>query len=143
DRERVVEALQEQVGEGRLTLAEFEQRSTEAYSTCKTVADLRARTKDLPGDPLAPPKPPLASWQQPWPMPAVAPWAQRTYPPNRGYSGPPLRGGVNPVRVAVTVLITMWIVALVVGSAFLHFPFLPLVFLVPFLVARGGRRRFR
>ncbi len=142
DRERVVQALQEQVGEGRLTLEEFEQRSTDAYSTCKTVADLRALTKDLPVDPLAPPKPPLASWQQPYPLPAVAPWAQRTYPPNRGYGGPPFRRGVHPVRIAATVLITMWIIAVVVGTAF-HFPFFLMLFFVPFLVARGGRRRFR
>jgi hypothetical protein len=143
DRERVVQALQEQAGEGRLTLSEFEERSTEVYATAKTIGDLRALTKDLPVDPLAPPKPPLASWQQPYPMPAIPPWAQRTFPPNRNYNGaPPFRRGVHPVRVAATVLITMWIIAVVVGTAF-HFPFFLMLFFVPFLVARGGRRRFR
>jgi hypothetical protein len=137
DRERVVQALQEQVGEGRLTLTEFEERSSEAYSTAKTVGDLRALTNDLPVDPLAPPKPPLASWQQPYPMPAVPPWAQRTY-----NGTPPFRRGVHPVRIAATVLISMWIIAVIVGTAF-HFPFFLMLFFVPFLVARGGRRRFR
>ena len=102
DRERVVQALQEQVGEGRLTLTEFEERSSEAYSSAKTVADLRALTKDLPVDPLAPPKPPLASWQQPYPMPAVPPWAQRTY-----NGTPPFRRGVHPVRIAAIIADTI------------------------------------
>jgi uncharacterized protein DUF1707 len=143
DREQVVQALQEQVGEGRLTLSEFEERSSEAYSTAKTVGDLRGLTKDLPVDPLAPPKPPLAAWQQPYPMPAIPPWAQRTFPPNRGQNGtPPFRRGVHPVRIAATVLISMWIIAAIVGTAF-HFQFFLLLFFVPFLLARGGRRRFR
>ena len=96
-----------------------------------------------PPKPLAPPKPPLAAWQQPYPMPAIPPWAQRTFPPNRGQNGtPPYRRGVHPVRIAATVLISMWIIAAIVGTAF-HFQFFLLLFFVPFLLARGGRRRFR
>ena len=147
DREKVVQALQEQVGEGRLTLAEFEQRSTDAYATAKTVGDLRALTKDLPVDPLAPPKPPLASWQQPWPMPVNPPWAQtqRSYTggpyPNPRRIGPSPVRRVHPMRIAVAALMMMLAVSLVANVA-IHvlFPWGLLVILF-FVFASGGRRR--
>jgi Domain of unknown function (DUF1707) len=72
DRERVVQALQEQVGEGRLTIAEFEERSGTAYAA-KTVGELRKLTEDLPVEPLAPAN--VAPWQEPFPMPDLPPWA--------------------------------------------------------------------
>ena len=78
DRERVVQALQEQVGEGRLTLEEFEERSTAVYEA-KTVGDLRKLLEDLPVDVFPQPAPPFAmgaAWQRPFPMPAIPPWQQ-------------------------------------------------------------------
>ncbi len=143
DREKVVQALQEQVGEGRLTLAEFEQRSTDAYATAKTVGDLRALTKDLPVDPLAPPKPPLASWQQPWPMPITPPWAQQqdyTNLTNRRIGPPPMRR-VHPLRIAVAALVMLLAVGAVANVAFhVLFPW-PLLIILFFVFAGGGRRR--
>jgi Domain of unknown function (DUF1707) len=146
DRERVVQALQEQVGEGRLTLSEFEQRSTDAYATAKTVGDLRELLNDLPVDPLAPPPKPLASWQQPYPMPAIPPWAQRTFPADHNSYGPPVNrpAGGHPVRIAAGLLMAMWLAAAIVGAAFHVFVFpLPLLFIVFFLLRGNRRRRYR
>ncbi|HEX4704398.1 MAG TPA: DUF1707 domain-containing protein [Pseudonocardiaceae bacterium] len=146
DRERVVQALQEQVGEGRITLSEFEQRSTEAYATAKTVGDLRELTRDLPVDPLAPPKPaagPTDPWQHPYPMPAIPPWAQRTFPANHPYGGQVQYRRVHPVRIAAAAMMTLWLVTAVVGAVFHVFVFpLPLLF-IAFILLRNGRRRFR
>lgn len=147
DREKVVQALQEQVGEGRLTLAEFEQRSTAAYASAKTVGDLRALTNDLPVDPLAPPIADLPSWQQPWPMPINPPWAatQRMYNngpnPNRRRIGPSPMRRVHPMRIAVAAVIMILAVGLVANVA-VHvlFPWGLLVILF-FVFASGGRRR--
>ena len=47
DREAVVERLQQAVGEGRITLAEFDERAGAAYDA-KTRGDLEALTADLP-----------------------------------------------------------------------------------------------
>lgn len=52
DRERVADALQRHTAEGRLTLDEFDQRSTAAYAA-RTIGDLDVITADLP--PLAEP----------------------------------------------------------------------------------------
>lgn len=49
DRERVVEILRDQTGQGRLTLDEFEERMSAAYAA-KTWDDLRPLTRDLPID---------------------------------------------------------------------------------------------
>jgi hypothetical protein len=132
-----VQALQEQVGEGRLTLAEFEERSGQAY-VAKTVGELRVLTKDLPLDPLAPPP---APWQQPFAMPAIPPWAQRTFPAHPN-SRPPVRR-VNPAGVAVLMLFALLVVQGVVAitAHVLFFP-LPLLFIMLVLM-RPGRRRYR
>lgn len=47
EREKTVEALQRAVGEGRITMAEFEERAAAAY-TAKTRAELNVLTDDLP-----------------------------------------------------------------------------------------------
>jgi hypothetical protein len=47
EREKTVEALQHAVGEGRLTMAEFEERAAAAYAA-KTRAELNVLTADLP-----------------------------------------------------------------------------------------------
>jgi hypothetical protein len=142
DRERVVQALQEQVGEGRLTLAEFEERSGEAYQA-KTVGELRVLFKDLPHDPLAPPVQPQAPWQQAFPLPAIPPWAQRTFPsyPQQRRPLPPARRG-SPLAAVMLVLVGLLVLQGVLAVA-LHvfFPIIPLVFLLFVLRPRG--RRFR
>ena len=134
DREKVVHALQEQVGEGRLTLAEFEERSGEAYGA-KTVGELRALFKDLPHDPLAPAS---AAWQQPFPLPAVPPWAPsyRRLPPQ------PVRPGGGPVAAVMLVLVGLLLVQGVLAiAAHVFFPIFPLVFLLFILRPRGRRYR--
>jgi hypothetical protein len=47
EREKAVERLQHAVGEGRITMAEFEERAQAAYSA-KTRAELDVLTADLP-----------------------------------------------------------------------------------------------
>ncbi|MGF7238852.1 MAG: DUF1707 SHOCT-like domain-containing protein [Frankia sp.] len=47
DREAVVKLLQRAVGEGRITVAEFEERTRAAFAA-KTYADLDVLTTDLP-----------------------------------------------------------------------------------------------
>jgi hypothetical protein len=50
DRERVVVILRDGYAAGRLSLAEFDDRTTAAFSA-RTWDELRALTRDLPGDP--------------------------------------------------------------------------------------------
>jgi hypothetical protein len=135
DRERVVQALQEQVGEGRLTLQEFEERSTAVYEA-KTVGELRELLADLPVDVFPQPAPhPFATgaaWQQPFPMPAIPPWQQRRV----------VRGGPRPSPVLFVVL--AFLAFSVIGSALAAAPYiLPavlLMFIVLRVAARGGGR---
>jgi hypothetical protein len=47
DRDQVAETLREHYAQGRLTMEEFDERST-AASTAKTMGELRALTADLP-----------------------------------------------------------------------------------------------
>jgi Domain of unknown function (DUF1707) len=49
DREQVVEVLRDHYAEGRLTLDEFDERTSSAYAA-KTRTDLRKLTNDLPVD---------------------------------------------------------------------------------------------
>jgi hypothetical protein len=76
DRESVVSALRQAYSEGRLTLDEFEERTSAAYMA-KTWGELRALTADLPVQPVldagslpAPAQPPIP--QVPGPQPGQA-----------------------------------------------------------------------
>lgn len=133
DRERVVQALQEQVGEGRLTLVEFEERSGQAYDA-KTVGELRKLTDDLPVDPLAPAAD-LAPWQRPFPL--SDPWGRPTYGQR---SLPPARHAGPAFGVAVVLLVALAVVGGIVAvtTGFFVFP-LPLLFLI-LMMSRPGRR---
>jgi hypothetical protein len=136
DRERVVQALQEQVGEGRLTLPEFEERSTAVYDA-KTVGDLRKLLVDLPVDVFPQHAPPPfamggAAWQQPFPMPAIPPWQQPRV----------VRAGGRPNPVVMVILAFVMFAA--VGTAISLLPYLlPLAFVAFFVLraAAGGRGR--
>lgn len=139
DRERVVQALQEQVGEGRLTLDEFEQRSKSVYEA-KTIADLREIVKDLPVNLFPEPAAHTPPWAQPFPMPAVPPWHQ-----NPGSRQVAIRR--NPLLIALAAIAVLIIVGNVIGllaGVALHFVF-P-VFLVGFILMRvagvGRGRRY-
>jgi hypothetical protein len=80
DREAVVAALRDAYTAGRLTLAEFDERTTAAYAG-KTWGDLRALTTDLPekaelgADLPKPPIPPV----HPLMLPAGRPMDMRPY----------------------------------------------------------------
>lgn len=82
DREQVVEILRGQYTEGRLTLEEFDERTSAAYAG-KTWGDLLNLTRDLPvrprfsnpavpsADPQPSPRPPRGV---PWPLVRLAPF---------------------------------------------------------------------
>lgn len=136
DREKVVAALQEQVGLGRLTLPEFEERSTAAYSAV-TVGELRALLKDLPVDNLFPRATP--SWQPPIPLPVTPPWS-------RGGQYP-VRRGPSPLLIGLGVFFVLMVAgeafgAIAAGGRFL-FPLVPLFFVLFIILRRGPGRRYR
>jgi hypothetical protein len=60
DRDQVAESLREHYAQGRLTMEEYDERTTAAVSA-KTMGDLRALTADLPGL-SAPADPPERAW---------------------------------------------------------------------------------
>ncbi|HEX3786776.1 MAG TPA: DUF1707 domain-containing protein [Pseudonocardiaceae bacterium] len=146
DRQKVVQALQEQVGAGRLTLPEFEERTDRAYAAT-TVGELRELTADLPIEVFPQAAPQAQSWQGPFPLPSVPPWGrQQAMPPRQGGRFPVRR--VPPLVIAGAVI---GVILLLNGVAFaldagLHlvFPVLPL-FIVLFVLFRrgGGGRRYR
>lgn len=66
DRENVAATLREQYAQGRLTMEEFDERSSAAYAA-RTLGELRALTADLPAEPPARPargawSPRMAGW---------------------------------------------------------------------------------
>lgn len=72
ERERAAARLADEVGTGRLTLAEYEQRVDRAYAA-RTAADLAAVTADLPS--AAPRPTPSSSVPTARRLPAGAAWA--------------------------------------------------------------------
>lgn len=134
DRERVVRALQEQVGEGRLTLSEFEQRTESAYAA-KTIGQLRELTRDLPVD-VFPYAFVQAPWQRPFAMPPES-WSVQRFPLHR-----PRRP--HPVLMAVMAVIGLMVLADVVGAVLWGVPLVFPVLLVAFMLLRitSGRRGY-
>ncbi len=141
DREKVVQALQEQVGEGRLTLQEFEERSGAVYEA-KTVGDLRTLIADLPVDlfPTTQQSPfgTGSPWQQPYPVPTIQPWQQQRV----------IRSGA---RTSPLVFVMMaFVVFAIAGESLVAIgpfilPLLILGFVVTRIIAargRGGGRRY-
>jgi hypothetical protein len=77
ERESVVDVLRDAYTEGRLTLEEFEERTSAAYAS-KTWADLRELTADLPVEPvLGADLPQRQAYRQP-PVRQMVPSAPRT-----------------------------------------------------------------
>ncbi|MFI6594711.1 DUF1707 domain-containing protein [Nonomuraea sp. NPDC050536] len=75
DREKVAETLRENYAQGRLTLEEFDERTTSAYAA-KTLGDLRSLTGDLPvpavrPQPVPEAPPPRNPHQSMWWVPFV------------------------------------------------------------------------
>ncbi|HVX45676.1 MAG TPA: DUF1707 domain-containing protein [Mycobacteriales bacterium] len=87
DREKTVARLQQAFAEGRLELAEMDERTAAAYAA-KTLGDLAALTRDLPaaGSAPVPPQPqanpaPAPQSTRPQHNPDVWRWAQYGLPP--------------------------------------------------------------
>jgi hypothetical protein len=143
DRERVVSALQEQVGAGRLTLEEFDERSNVAY-TARTVGELRKLTRDLPVDLFPEPMRPFGgapfagtpgAWSAPYQQAA-----QRA-----GRQAMPLRR-MHPLLLIPLAFVALMVVGDVIGVVFmgarLLFPLVILAF-VAMRIAGISRRRGR
>jgi hypothetical protein len=130
DREQVVEILRGQYTEGRLTLEEFDERTSAAYAG-KTWGDLLNLTRDLPARPrFTGPALPQGTDPQPPPRPHGPPW--------------PL------IRLAPFLL--FWLVLASMGGWFwggpsdgryhgAFFPIIPLVLIFLVIRALVGRRR--
>lgn len=132
DRQRVVDALQEQTGQGRLSLQEFDQRSTDAYAAI-TLGELRKLISDLPIDVL--------------PLGAIS---------NTPYSNHLSRSAADPMSITrqslsprmrrmltvATVVLLVMVVAGTATSIAMHTFFLPLPLLIlGFVLLRGSRGR--
>lgn len=146
DREKVIQALQEQVGTGRLTLAEFEQRSAEANAAV-TIGDLRKLTADLPIDPFPQPTQQIPGWPTPTPMPPQPPWANQNW--GNQWWGNRLANRPSPMMLAVGVgfgIMVLVALAAVLTVGRIAFPIVPLFFVL-FLILRrrgpGPGRRYR
>ena len=132
DREQVVEILRGQYTEGRLTLEEFDERTSAAYAG-KTWGDLLSLTRDLPVRlRFGAPAPQPAADQQP-PQP----------PPHHGPPWPLIR---------LAPFLLFWLILAMGGwfwsgphdgrySGFPFFPIIPLVIIFVLIRALAGRRR--
>ncbi len=129
DRERTIGILREAYALGRLTLAEFDERTTAALAG-RTWGDLRALTQDLPAGTGPPsghtgPRTPVA---RPVPPAPAAPAA------------PPARPASERVRLLPVLLIALFWLAMSLwaraGAALI-----PVVFLLLIAMQSAGRRR--
>jgi hypothetical protein len=125
DREHVVEILREAYSAGRLTLEEFDERTTSAFAA-KTWGGLRSLTRDLPQQArLAVPRPEPGLKPAPEKLPAAA--------------GPPRRR-VSPMLP----ILVIWLgIALTAREPFAFVPVLVILFMLLRLATRptGGNRR--
>jgi hypothetical protein len=87
DRQRVVEKLGKHLGEGRLTVAEFDERVTRAHAAVY-LDELPALTVDLPADPL----------------------------PIRRPAGPPVRAAQVAIALLIAMVFTWSVVAVAYGA---------------------------
>jgi hypothetical protein len=94
ERDSVVDVLRDAYTDGRITLAEFEERTSAAYAS-KTWTDLRELTSDLPVEPVLGADLP----QRPPPPQPVAPVMPAVPRPRQGGRGRPL-GRLLPVIFA-------------------------------------------
>ena len=92
ERESVVDVLRDAYTEGRLTLEEFEERTSAAYAS-KTWTDLRELTGDLPVEPVLGAD--LPQWR-PYPVPAAKHMVPAAARPRNGGRDRPL-GRLLPV----------------------------------------------
>ena len=101
DRERVAQVLHTALAEGRLTVAELEERLDTVYAA-KTLGELEPVTLDLPGHTDLVPRPPAGV---PWPGVPKAPSAPARLAPNMPVS-PDDRVGGTPTSAAAFALMS-------------------------------------
>lgn len=122
DREHVVEILREAYSAGRLSLEEFDERTTTAFAT-KTWGGLRALTRDLPQQ---------ASLALPRPEPEVKPAPEKPLPVA---AGPPRRR-LSPMLP----ILVIWLgIALTAREPFAFIPVLAILFMLLRLATRPTR----
>jgi hypothetical protein len=133
DREVVVSTLRDAYTAGRLTLEEFDERTTAAYAS-RTWGELRTLTEDLPLQPI------LGADVPGRPLPEPALMAQEN-PPAVGQLIPPPAQRRHQRPVAFFPLVALWIV-LALASQSAHAVIAPtVVFVVAFLFISLARRR--
>jgi Domain of unknown function (DUF1707) len=121
DREHVVEILREAYSAGRLTLEEFDERTTSAFAA-KTWGGLRALTRDLPQQ---------ARLEVPRPEPEIKPAQDKLLPVA---AGP--RRRVSPMLP----ILVIWLgIALTAREPFAFIPVLVILFMLLRLATRPPR----
>jgi DUF1707 SHOCT-like domain len=133
DREVVVSTLRDAYTAGRLTLEEFDERTSAAYAS-KTWGELRKLTEDLPSQPV------LGSDVPGRRLPTALPSnALPAHPERNNGAGPPVRH--KPRAIAFLPLVTLWLV-LALASRNAHDVVAPTVVLIMTIALLSfGRRR--
>lgn len=130
DREVVVATLRDAYTAGRLTLEEFDERTSAAYAS-KTWGDLRKLTEDLPSQPV------LGSDVPGRRLPSAP--ALPSHPERNNGAVPPVRR--KPRAIAFLPIVTLWLV-LALASRSAHDVVAPTVVLIMTIALLSfGRRR--
>lgn len=139
DREVVVATLRDAYTAGRLTLEEFDERTSAAYAS-KTWGDLRRLTEDLPSQPvLGSDVPGRRLPSAALPSTALSPTALPSHPERNNGRIPPVRR--RPRAIAFLPIVTLWLV-LALASRSAHDIVAPTVVLVMTIALLSfGRRR--
>jgi hypothetical protein len=134
DREVVVVTLRDAYTAGRLTLEEFDERTSAAYAS-KTWGELRKLTEDLPSQPVLGSDVPGRRL----PSAALSPAALPTHPERNNGNVPPVRH--RPRAIAFLPIVTLWLV-LALASRSAHDIVAPTVVLIMTIALLSlGRRR--
>ena len=139
DREVVVATLRDAYTAGRLTLEEFDERTSAAYAS-KTWGDLRRLTEDLPSQPvLGSDVPGRRLPSAALPSTALSSTALPSHPERNSGTIPPVRR--RPRAIAFLPIVTLWLV-LALASRSAHNIVAPTVVLVMTIALLSlGRRR--
>ena len=129
DRDAVVATLRDAYTAGRLTLEEFDERTTDAYAS-RTWGELRKLTEDLPAQPV------LGSDVPGHHLPAPA---LPGHPPRPGGSGPPPTRHRRPV--AFFPLVALWIMLALATRATHEIVGPTLIFVMALFFVSLARRR--
>ena len=134
DREVVVATLRDAYTAGRLTLEEFDERTSAAYAS-KTWGELRKLTEDLPSQPVLGSDVPGRRL----PSSALSPAALPSHPERNNGTVPPVRR--RPRAIAFLPIVTLWLV-LALASRSAHDIVAPTVVLIMTIALLSfGRRR--